>query len=200
MAGFSRELPEPINGVCSPGLIVVLPTFGTDGAGEPLMHEHTDPADVWRLSRTPSLRIAVPTVASLLLGVLFVGRHSFWYDESFSVTFSQASLTQLWSQFGGEANMALYYVVLHFWLSFGDGEVSVESIIEGTWNRLRLGTIVRARNSEIREYIRTGRDDRQISSEHGTVVINNNRVGRAGSGAANKCRYYKDDLRLTRRS
>ncbi len=32
----------------------------------------------------------------------------------------------------------------------GDGEVSVESIIEGTWNRLRLGTIVRARNSEIR--------------------------------------------------
>jgi uncharacterized protein involved in outer membrane biogenesis len=32
----------------------------------------------------------------------------------------------------------------------GDGEVSVESVIEGTWNRLRLGTIVRARNSEIR--------------------------------------------------
>ncbi|HKX50326.1 MAG TPA: AsmA-like C-terminal region-containing protein, partial [Candidatus Binatia bacterium] len=32
----------------------------------------------------------------------------------------------------------------------GDGEVSVESLIEGTWNRLRLGTIVRARNSEIR--------------------------------------------------
>jgi hypothetical protein len=32
----------------------------------------------------------------------------------------------------------------------GEGEVSVESIIEGTWDRLRLGTIVRARNSEIR--------------------------------------------------
>ena len=32
----------------------------------------------------------------------------------------------------------------------GEGEVSVESVIEGTWDRLRLGTIVRARNSEIR--------------------------------------------------
>jgi hypothetical protein len=32
----------------------------------------------------------------------------------------------------------------------GEGDVSVESIIEGTWDRLRLGTIVRARNSEIR--------------------------------------------------
>jgi uncharacterized protein involved in outer membrane biogenesis len=32
----------------------------------------------------------------------------------------------------------------------GDGEVSLESLIEGTWDRLRLGTIVRARNSEIR--------------------------------------------------
>ena len=89
------------------------------------MREDSDPADVWRLSRNPSLRVAVPTVASLLLGVLFVGRQSFWYDESFSVTFSRASLTQLWSQFGDEANMALYYVVLHFWLTLGDGEVMV---------------------------------------------------------------------------
>jgi uncharacterized protein involved in outer membrane biogenesis len=32
----------------------------------------------------------------------------------------------------------------------GAGEFSVESIIEGTWDMLRLGTIVRARDSEIR--------------------------------------------------
>ena len=32
----------------------------------------------------------------------------------------------------------------------GEGEVSLESVIEGTWDRLRLGTIVRARNSELR--------------------------------------------------
>ena len=32
----------------------------------------------------------------------------------------------------------------------GEGEVSIESVIEGTWNKLRLGTIVRARNSELR--------------------------------------------------
>jgi hypothetical protein len=32
----------------------------------------------------------------------------------------------------------------------GEGEVSIESVIEGTWNTLRLGTIVRARNSELR--------------------------------------------------
>ena len=31
----------------------------------------------------------------------------------------------------------------------GEGEVSIESVIEGTWNTLRLGTIVRARNSEL---------------------------------------------------
>jgi len=32
----------------------------------------------------------------------------------------------------------------------GEGEVSLESVIEGTWDKLRLGTILRARNSEIR--------------------------------------------------
>ena len=32
----------------------------------------------------------------------------------------------------------------------GEGEISIESVIEGSWNRLRLGTIVRARNSELR--------------------------------------------------
>ena len=32
----------------------------------------------------------------------------------------------------------------------GEGEVSLESVIEGTWDKLRLGTIVRARNSELR--------------------------------------------------
>src|SRR5918993_6109080 len=31
----------------------------------------------------------------------------------------------------------------------GEGEVSIESVMEGTWNTLRLGTIVRARNSEL---------------------------------------------------
>ena len=32
----------------------------------------------------------------------------------------------------------------------GEGEVSLESVIEGTWDGLRLGTIVRARDSELR--------------------------------------------------
>jgi AsmA-like C-terminal region/Domain of Unknown Function (DUF748) len=32
----------------------------------------------------------------------------------------------------------------------GEGEVSVESVMEGTWESLRLGTIVRARQSEVR--------------------------------------------------
>ena len=32
----------------------------------------------------------------------------------------------------------------------GEGEISLESVIEGTWDRLRLGTIVRARDSELR--------------------------------------------------
>src|SRR6188768_1394121 len=78
--------------------------------------------------------------------------------------------------------------------------VTVKGSVVGT-RFVMLNASVRPKGPGTGRFVNiSGRDDRQISSVHSTVVINNNRVGRAGSGAADKCRYDKDDLRLTRRS
>lgn len=55
----------------------------------------------------------------------------------------------------------------------GEGEVSVESVIEGTWDMLRAGTIVRARDSEIR-YGTWLRKPRGIAAEWSSKVSRQN--------------------------
>jgi 4-amino-4-deoxy-L-arabinose transferase-like glycosyltransferase len=75
-----------------------------------------------------NLTPVVLTGVAVVLGGLFLGRHSFWWDESFSVAVANESLPHLWTQLGRETNMALYYVVLHLWLGFGDGEFVVRSL------------------------------------------------------------------------
>ena len=48
-----------------------------------------------------------------------IGAPSIWFDEALSVTRAQQSLPILWRIVSfTQPNMALYYVVLHFWLSF----------------------------------------------------------------------------------
>ena len=57
-----------------------------------------------------------------LITVPFLGRGGFWFDEIFSVT-TAASWTRMGEVFSRyENNMALYYVVLHGWMTLGDDE------------------------------------------------------------------------------
>jgi len=70
----------------------------------------------------------------LLLGVLALrdlGTPSFWRDEVSSVVFAKGSLGDLLTIVGrdrddvGLANMATYYLILHFWLFIGETEARV---------------------------------------------------------------------------
>lgn len=62
-----------------------------------------------------------------LLRVIYIGHHSFWVDELFSLKFASYSLPDLFREVADFDNHpATYYVLLHFWMQiFGDSEVSL---------------------------------------------------------------------------
>jgi uncharacterized membrane protein len=64
-----------------------------------------------------------------LLRLLFLGEKSFWPDEAFSVRVARLDWTHFWTILTNEqANMALYYTLLRFWLRFGDSEPVIRSL------------------------------------------------------------------------
>ena len=76
--------------------------------------------------------LAAPAAATLVaaaLGLLFLGSKSFWLDESFSAAASRLSLGGLWHlAVDSQANMSLYYALLHEWRELGDGEFALRSL------------------------------------------------------------------------
>lgn len=90
------------------------------------------PANISELDSRPLLRrtwLALIVVIAAHLRFRFLAAKSFWLDEAVS-----AELARLrWSQFSRvlwhrEANMALYYVLLHYWMKFGSSEAFVRSL------------------------------------------------------------------------
>lgn len=58
-----------------------------------------------------------------------IGAKSFWLDEAFSVAVASLDRPSLWQVVAhDQANMALYYLLLHFWLGIGSGEAAVRSL------------------------------------------------------------------------
>jgi mannosyltransferase len=54
---------------------------------------------------------------------------SLWIDEALSTTYARQSVPELFDFFvHGEANMALYHLLLHFWLGLGDTEAAVRTL------------------------------------------------------------------------
>lgn len=83
--------------------------------------ERTSPSWWWAYG----LVVAVGAVA----GFAFLGRSSFFLDETVSTTLADAS----WRRFAQvvthrEVNMALYYVILRGWVHVGQSEVAVRSL------------------------------------------------------------------------
>ena len=80
------------------------------------------------LSWLPWLGLILPMAALLALAMRHLGTPSLWRDEVSSVVFAKGSLGDLLTIIGrdrdavGLANMATYYLLLHFWLAVGETE------------------------------------------------------------------------------
>lgn len=58
---------------------------------------------------------------------LYIGRHSFWYDETFSTLTARLPLSQILSNAAIDVHPPGYYVLLHFWLGLGQSEAIIRS-------------------------------------------------------------------------
>jgi mannosyltransferase len=73
----------------------------------------------------------VATAATLVAAVLVchdLGARSLWLDEAFSVEIAGGTWTHLIARVSQEANMSLYYALLHGWLAFGRDEATIRAL------------------------------------------------------------------------
>src|SRR4030081_3434034 len=76
-----------------------------------------------------TILIALVTVLATLLRLHALTAKSFWLDEGISIDIALLPwprfLQAMWT---GEANMVLYFILLHFWLMIGGGEGFVRGL------------------------------------------------------------------------
>ncbi len=83
----------------------------------------------WSPDLRRDLLASLPALAlATVLSVLFLDAKSFWLDEVYSVAHARLDLSGLWRAVTENANMSLYYLILHYWLRFGDSETVVRSL------------------------------------------------------------------------
>jgi mannosyltransferase len=79
--------------------------------------------------RTITLLLLAITAVGAFFRFLYLARKSFWLDEGVSVMLARLDASNLlhilWRR---EANMALYYALLRFWVHFGSGDYFVRSL------------------------------------------------------------------------
>ena len=92
--------------------------------------ERAGRAPATAFARTAGLAAPVAaTAVAALLGLLFLGSKSFWLDEAFSAAAASLSIGALWHLAAdSQANMSLYYVLLHGWRTVGEGEFALRSL------------------------------------------------------------------------
>jgi hypothetical protein len=79
--------------------------------------------------RIPHSWVLLPLGLAVGLGSFRLGAKSLWWDEGFSVWLARLDWPTAWQLMRtAEANMMLYYVLLHFWLRLGMSEVAVRSL------------------------------------------------------------------------
>ena len=67
--------------------------------------------------------------AGLALMLPQLGEKGFWLDEALSVARARLDSGSLWREIAtSQANMGLYYVLLHFWVSLGTSEAIVRGL------------------------------------------------------------------------
>ena len=73
--------------------------------------------------------ILASAALTLALGLIFLGSESVWLDEAFSVAAARLPWDELIPLIAdSQANMSLYYALLHVWLPLGEGEFTVRAL------------------------------------------------------------------------
>ncbi len=74
-----------------------------------------------------SLTLPAILLLAAILRLLYIGHHSFWLDELFSLKFASYRFADLLREVGSFDNHPpTYYLLLHFWIRiFGDSEISL---------------------------------------------------------------------------
>lgn len=68
------------------------------------------------------------TIVATLFSFLHIGQKSIWLDEAFSIYFAKLPWGDLWAVLKNvETNQGLYYILLKFWIVFGDSEFVVRA-------------------------------------------------------------------------
>jgi mannosyltransferase len=84
---------------------------------------------VMRQSLKPHYALLGITVIAAVVRFHYLDRESLWFDESASVSFARLAWGNLWKVVSRlEANMALYYGLLHIWIRFSDSEFAVRAL------------------------------------------------------------------------
>jgi mannosyltransferase len=69
------------------------------------------------------LALTAIIIVAAVLRLLYLGKESLWFDESASVAIAKLDWAGLWRVVSrSEANMGLYYGLLHVWINLGDSE------------------------------------------------------------------------------
>jgi uncharacterized membrane protein len=77
--------------------------------------------------RITALAIVLGFILTRVLALKVAG--SFWFDEAFSVYFSQNSLSDMWQFLQFEHNPLVHFLSLHFWIKlFGASEIATRSL------------------------------------------------------------------------
>jgi mannosyltransferase len=79
--------------------------------------------------RATALSAILVTALAAGLSISFLGEKGFWLDEALSVQRAAGDWTALWRDVTTtQANMGLYYVLLHGWIGLGDSELIVRAL------------------------------------------------------------------------
>lgn len=79
-------------------------------------------------SGTGWIETGIVALAAVLV-FFSIGEKGFWFDETLSVERASRAWSGLWQDITtSQANMSLYYVVLHWWMALGDSETVVRGL------------------------------------------------------------------------
>jgi mannosyltransferase len=77
---------------------------------------------------TTGLQLALAVVAGVLTRFVGLGRESIWLDEATSLIIARMSPSSVVAWAAADIHPPLYYLVLHFWLCWGDSEFAVRAL------------------------------------------------------------------------
>lgn len=77
---------------------------------------------------TTGLQLALAVVAGVLARFVGLGRESIWLDEATSLIIARMSPSSVVAWAAADIHPPLYYLVLHFWLGWGESEFAVRAL------------------------------------------------------------------------